>query len=96
MVVGEAKELGGVFKVPAVGGCEKRLVARLIFDGQEREDAAAAIVDDDEDERIGDVGELGERVEVVEKGLVADQCKRRGFCTLRNADGRCDGNAALR
>ena len=72
--MGEVEEGRGPGAVDAAGRAEQRLellAAECLLLGQEVEDAAAAVVDDDDADRGGDVAQGGEAAEVVEQAEVA-------------------------
>ena len=91
--VGEVEELGRLGGVDAARGAEQRLellpVERLGL-GQEVEDAAAVVVDDDDADRGVDLAQRGEAAEVVEEAEVAGDDRRRPAARRGGADPRGD------
>ena len=87
--VGEVEEGRGLGDVDAAGGAEQgfELVAvqRLLL-GQEVEDAAAVVVDDDDPHRGRDVAQGGEAADVVEQAEVAGDDRGRPAGRVGGAD----------
>lgn len=87
-IIGELEHPRGVFEVERMG-CGNEGFYKLFFlgYGEEREDPASFVVDDEEDRWMFRFVRHRQRVDVVQRRLIADDGKCRPLRTFRDPDG---------